>query len=90
VVDPAVAEYFEVLGFVPVWCLCVVEGVQHAHAFDGLLLHTVDEQRFGQPGGLQQGRRHIDDMVELPTHFALGGDPLRPMHDRAVAGATPV
>jgi len=44
-----------------------------------VLLHTVDEQRFGQPGRLQQRRRHIDDVVELSAHLTLGADLLGPM-----------
>ena len=44
----------------------------------------------GQPGGLEDGRRDVDDVVELVADLALGLDAVRPVDDRAVAGAAPV
>ena len=44
----------------------------------------------GQPGRLEDGRRDVDDVVELVADLALGLDPVRPADDRAVAGAAPV
>ena len=47
VVDAAVAEHLEVLGLVPLGRLGVVERVQHADAFDRLLLDAVHRDRLG-------------------------------------------
>ena len=47
VVDAAVAEHLEVLRLVPLGRLGVVEGVQHADAFDRVLLHAVHRKRLG-------------------------------------------
>ena len=51
VVDAAVAEHLEVLRLVPLGRLGVVERVQHADAFDRVLLHAVDRERLraGRP-----------------------------------------
>ena len=56
----------------------------------GMLLDTVDENRLGQPRRFQNGRRDVDHVMELAANLALGLDPLRPMHDRPVAGAAEV
>ena len=44
----------------------------------------------GRPGGLQDGRRDVDDVGELLAELADGGDAGGPVHDGAVAGAAPV
>ncbi len=90
VVDAAVAEHLEVLRLVPLGRLGVVERVQHADALDGLLLHAVHRDRLGESRRLEDRRRDVDDVVELRAHLALRLDPLRPVHDRAVARAAPV
>jgi hypothetical protein len=90
VVDAAIAEHLEVLRLVAVRCLGIVEGVEHAHSFDGVLLHAVDEERLGQPRRLEQRRRDVDHMMELPPHLALASDALGPVHDCSVARAAPV
>ena len=56
----------------------------------GRLLHAVDNCRVRQPGGFQDRRRDVNDVMELRTDLALGLDALRPVHDRAVARAAPV
>ena len=48
------------------------------------------DRRLGQAGRLEDGRRDVDDVVELRADLALGLDALRPVDDRAVAGAAPV
>ena len=90
VVDAAVAEHLEVLRLVPLGRLRVVEGVEHAEAFDRRLLDAVDDRRMRQPGGLEDRRGDVDDVMELAADLALGLDAVGPVHDRAVAGAAPV
>ena len=90
VVDAAVAEHLEVLRLAPLGGVGVVEGVAHAHALDRLLRDAVNRRRLGQAGRLEHRRRDVDHVVELAAHLALGRDALRPVHDRAVAGAAPV
>ena len=90
VVDAAVAEHLEVLGLVPLRRLGVVERVEHADALDRVLLHAVHRDRLGQSRRLEDGRRDVDDVVELRADLALGLDALRPVDDRAVARAAPV
>ena len=90
VVNAAVAEHLEVLRLMPIRRLCLVERIEHAYPFDRLLLYPVYRDRLRQPRRLEDGRRNIDDMVELPTHLALGSDSLRPVHDRPVARPAPV
>ena len=65
VVDAAVARHLEILRLAPLGRLGVVERVQHADAFDRALLHAVDEDRLGQAGRFQNGRRNVDDVMEL-------------------------
>ena len=90
VVDAAVAGDLEVLRLVPFGRGRVVEGVAHAHALDGGLGDPVHGGGLGQAGGLQDGRRDVDDVGELLADLASGGDPGGPVHDGAVAGAAPV
>ena len=90
VVDAAVAEHLEVLRLVPLRRLGVVERVEHADAFDRRLLHAVDDGRMRQAGGLEDGRRDVDHVMELAADLALRLDAVRPVHDRAVARAAPV
>jgi hypothetical protein len=44
-VDAAIAEHLEVLRFVPLRRLGVVEAVEHARSLERALLHTVDDGR---------------------------------------------
>src|SRR5215207_7815243 len=44
----------------------------------------------GRPRCLQYRRGDVDHVVELRTHLAAGLKAVRPVHDRAVAGAAPV
>ena len=68
----------------------VLEGVAHAHAFVRSLLDAVHEGRLTEAGRLEDGRRDVDDVVELVPDLALGVDATRPVHDGAVAGPAPV
>ena len=90
VVDAAVAEHLEVLRLVPLGRLGVVEGVEHADAFDRVLLDAVHRDRLGQAGRLEDRRRDVDHVVELRADLALGLDALGPVDDGAVARAAPV
>ncbi len=65
VIDAAVAEHLEVLGLTPLRRLGVVERVQHARALDRRLLHAVHDGRLRQSRRLENGRRDVDDVVEL-------------------------
>src|SRR5271169_2129299 len=70
--------------------LGIVEGIQHAEAFKRRLLYAVDDGGCRQPRSLQNRRRHIDYMMKLRTDLSLRLDPLRPVHNRAVARAAEV
>jgi hypothetical protein len=90
VIDAAVAEHLEVLRLVSVGSLGVVERIEHADAFDGLLLHAVHESRLRKLRRLENRGRNIDHVVELRANLALALDPARPVDDGPVADATPV
>jgi hypothetical protein len=90
VVDASVAEHLEVLGLVPFGRGRVVEAVAHRDAVQRFLHHAVDHRRRRQLRRLEHGRGDVDDLVELAADLALGPDPVRPVDDGAVAGATPV
>ena len=53
VINTAVANHLEILGFMPLGCILFIEGIEHAHAFQRFLLHPIHEQRLGQSGRLQ-------------------------------------
>ena len=90
VVEAAVVGELEVLHGVAVLGIGVVEAVGHADALDGCLGDAVDHRRLGHPGGLQQDRGDVDDVVELVAGLTLGGDPVGPVDDGGVAGPAPV
>src|SRR5215471_12089122 len=90
VVDTSVAKHLEVLGLVTLCCLGVIERVEHAHALNGVLLHTVHKFRLWNSGSFENCRRHIDAMAKLPTHLAFGFNPLWPVNNGPIAGSTPV
>ena len=56
----------------------------------GALLDAVDEDRLGETGDLENGRRDVDHMMELGADLALAFDSLGPVHNGAVAGAAEV
>jgi len=56
----------------------LVEGVDHADAFDRLLLDAVDHLGGLDSGGFENRRRDIDDMVELVANAADVLDAGRP------------
>ena len=90
VVDAAIAEHLEVLSLVPFGSGGSVEGIQHADAFDGLLLHAVDGDRLGETSGFENCRCDVDHMVKLRAELSLAFDSLRPVDDGAITRATPM
>ena len=90
VVDPTVADHLEVLGLTAVGGVGVIEQVGHGDAVERLLFEAVDHGRFGKMGHIEHGRGHVDDVVELVADLALGGEPVGPVDDGAVAGAPEV
>ena len=72
VVDGAVADHFEILRVTLGRGVRVglVEGVSHAHAFDGLLGDAIDHYRCLNAGGFENGRHNINDVVELRADAA--------------------
>ena len=90
VVDAAIPEHLEILRLVLLRRLGVIEGVQHADAFDRVLLDAVHRGRLREAGRLQDRGSHVDDVVELQADLALALDPLRPVDNGPVARAAPV
>src|ERR1019366_10267697 len=84
-VDAAIAEHLEILGLASFGGLGVVEGIQHADTFQRSLLHAVNDRGCRQPGGFQNRRRYVDDVMKLRADLALSLDPVWPVHNRAVA-----
>ena len=72
VIDGAIAEHLEVLRGVPSRCIGVrlVPGVDHAHAFDGVLLDAVDRIGRRDAGRFEDGRNNVDDVMELAADAA--------------------
>ena len=90
VIDAAVADHLEVLRLAELGRARVVEGRDQALALQRHLLHAVHERRLGDPGRVEHRRRHVDHMAELGADLAPGLEAVRPVHDRAVAGAAPM
>src|ERR1700730_14287796 len=90
VVDAAIAEHFKILRFVALCRLRVIEAVGHAHALHWNLTNAVHDAWLWQLGGLKDGRRYIDEVVELMPNLSFACDALWPMHNRSVAGAAPI
>ncbi len=67
----------------------VAERIDHAHAFDRLLGHAVEHGRRLDPGGFENGRVNIDDVMELRTDTAHVLDAGGPGDDQAVVRAAP-
>ena len=90
VVDAAVHEHLEVLRLAVLRRVRVVEGRDHAAAVQRQLLDAVHAQRLGHAGGVEDGRGDVDHVAELGADLTAGAEALRPVHDRAVAGAAPM
>ena len=90
VIDAAVANHLEVLRFAELGRLRVVEGRDQALAVQRHLLRAVHERRLGNPCRVEHGRRHVDHMAELGADLSPPFEAVRPMHDRALACATPM
>ena len=92
VIDAAVGDHFEVLGLA---CrgrvgVRLVEGVDHAHAFDRFLLDSVDYLRCLDTRRFQDRGHDVDDVVELVAHAANVLDAVRPRDRQALARAAEV
>jgi hypothetical protein len=85
----AVGDHFEVLGLTLRRRIRIglVESVGHADAFDRLLLDAVDRLRRLDAGGFKDGRRDIDDVVELVADAAGIIDVAGPRDREALPGA---
>ena len=67
---PRLQNIFEILRFVPLGCLRVVERIEHAHAFNRRLLNTVDGRGVRHAGGFKDGGCDVDDVMELAADLA--------------------
>ena len=85
VVDAAIAEHLEVLCLARLGSVGVVERVGHADAVQRHLLDAVHERRLGEAGYVEDGRRDVDDVMELAADLAARLEPVRVVHDDAVA-----
>ncbi|OPX97087.1 MAG: hypothetical protein A4E60_03362 [Syntrophorhabdus sp. PtaB.Bin047] len=86
-VNAAHTEHFEILGPARGRRSGVVEGIEHAYAFNGFLRHSVDRGRLLDAGCLQYRRYDVDDVVPLRPDAALLPDARGPGNDHAVGGA---
>ena len=83
VIERPVSEHLEVLSLSLLLSVRVIEAVDHADAFDWLLLHAVHFGGLWNVSGLEDGRRDIDRMVELGANPTAVLDARRPgNHDR--------
>ncbi len=85
VVDAAIAEHLEVLGFMPICRPRIIERIGHAHAFQRTLQHAIHHQGLRQSGNLENRGGYVDHMMKLRTDLTLGFDTLRPVDDRAIS-----
>lgn len=84
VIDATVAAHLEVLSGTPVRSIGGSKRVAHAGALDRLLLNAVHQHRGRHADAVQDGREHIDDVVELRAHATAPGDPAGPVDDQPV------
>src|SRR5258708_1164906 len=80
-VEGTVSEHLEVLNVARTRGLRVVEAVHHAHAFDGLLIHTIHLHRLRKVRCLEDGGRNVDDVVKLCAYSACVLDTVGPRYD---------
>ena len=90
VVDAPVAHHLEVLGATFAGRVGIAERIAHRGALDRHLPDSVYPGRRLDAGRLQDGRRQVDDVVELGTQPSGVGDPAGPRDGQAVAGAAEV
>ena len=92
VIDGAVADHLEVLGFTLGGSVGVglVPGVRHAHAFDRPLLDAVHLVGLRNAGRLEDRRHDVDHVVELRPDASHVGDVPRPRHDHSLPGPAKV
>jgi hypothetical protein len=65
----------------------IVEAVNHAHTFHGLLRRPVHDFWLGQSYHLQHGGSDVDEVVVLRANLALRLDVFRPTYDYAIGRA---
>src|SRR5690606_39173513 len=82
--DAAVAHLLEVLDRSGRWCGRVVEGGGDRGAVQGDLGRVVHVLGQRGAGGVEHSRGDVDDVAELATHLAPGGDAGRPVHYQRV------
>jgi hypothetical protein len=68
----------------------LVEGIGHAHAFDGLLSEPVHHLRCRDAGNVEDRGHDVDEVVELGTNAASVFDPVWPSDDHTLPGAAEV
>ncbi len=88
--DGAVAEHLVVLPLFHVGRVLVVERVHHRGTVHRLLFHSVVLGRYFQARGFEDGRGDVGDVMILAADFALGLDPVGPVHDEGVGLAAAV
>ena len=89
-IDAPAAHDLEILGVLGGLGFGVIEGVDHAHAFDRLLRDPVDHIGLWKVSGFQDRRHYVNHVVELLSDLAPGFDALRPAYGHAVAGTAKV
>ena len=91
-IDGAVAEHLEILRGAPGRRLGVrlVPRIGHAHAVHRTLLDAVDRFGLRNAGRLEDGRRDVDDVVELTADAAHVVDVAGPGHGHALGRSAEV
>ena len=89
-VERAISQHLEVLDMARARGFGIVEAVHHAHALDRFLFHAIYLCRLGKLCGLENGRRDVDDVMELRADSAGIFNTVRPCDHERVARATQV
>ena len=89
-IDSPAGHDVKELGVLSSFCLCVVEGVDHAHAVERVLAETVDDLRCGNFEDLVDGRNDVVDVMELGTRCFVGLDSFGPGDGHRIAGSAEV
>ena len=86
-VDATVDHHLEVLRMSASWHRRIIERVHHRHAVDRLLRNAVEYVRERHADGFVDGRRDVDDVVEVRADSSPLLDPAG--HDTASGLRTP-
>src|SRR5262245_18533195 len=87
-VERAVTEHFEILNVPRLSRFGIIEAINHAYAFDRLLLYTIDLCRLGKVRCLENGGSYVSDMMKLGADSAGILNTIGPGNDERVACAT--